>query len=79
MNATHAHDKTTKTRNGIDEAEDILYAQKGKYYIRGITHHHHHLFYAVHSPTPCCNPYLNMVLYATYYDPMMCCHPMMFE
>ena len=27
---------------------------------------------------PRCNPYLNMVLYATYYDPMMCCHPMMF-
>ena len=26
-----------------------------------------------------CNPYLNMMLYATYYDPMMCCHPMMFE
>ena len=23
-------------------------------------------------------PYLNMELYATYYDPMMCCHPMMF-
>ena len=23
-------------------------------------------------------PYLNMVRYATYYDPMMCCHPMMF-
>ena len=21
-------------------------------------------------------PYLNMVLYATYYDPMMCYHPM---
>ena len=41
-------------------------------------HHHPHLFYAVHSPAPRCNPYLNMVLYATYYDPMMCCHPMMF-
>ena len=41
-------------------------------------HHHPHLFYAVHSPTPRCNPYLNMVLYDTYYDPMMCCHPMMF-
>ena len=27
---------------------------------------------------PRCNPYLNMVLYATYYDPMMCCQPMMF-
>ena len=40
-------------------------------------HHHPHLFYAVHSLAPCCNPYLNMVLYATYYDPMMCCHPMM--
>src|SRR5215216_1766056 len=23
-------------------------------------------------------PYLNMVLYARYYDPMMCCHIMMF-
>jgi len=41
-------------------------------------HHHPHLFYAVHSPTPRCNPFLNMVLYATYYDPMMCCHLMMF-
>ena len=41
-------------------------------------HHHPHLFYVVHSPAPRCNPYLNMVLYATYYDPMMCCHPMMF-
>ena len=41
-------------------------------------HHHHHLFYVVHSPAPRCNPYLNMALYATYYDPMMCCHPMMF-
>ena len=41
-------------------------------------HHHPHLFYAVHSPAPRCNPYLNMVLYATYYDPMMCCHLMMF-
>src|SRR3954466_9281269 len=41
-------------------------------------HHHPHLFYAVHSPAPCCNPYLNVVLYATYYDPMMCYHPMMF-
>ena len=27
---------------------------------------------------PAVIPYLNMVLYATYYDPMMCCHPMMF-
>ena len=26
-----------RTRNGIDGAGDILYAQKGKYYIRGIT------------------------------------------
>ena len=29
-------------------------------------------------PHPAVIPYLNMVLYATYYDPMMCCHPMMF-
>ena len=29
-------------------------------------------------PHPTVIPYLNMVLYATYYDPMMCCHPMMF-
>ena len=33
---------------------------------------------AVHSPATRCILYLNMVLYATYYDPMMCCHPMMF-
>ena len=42
-------------------------------------HHHPHLFYAVHSPAPRSNPYLNMVLFATYYYPMMCCHPMMSE
>ena len=29
-------------------------------------------------PDPTVITYLNMVLYATYYDPMMCCHPMMF-
>ena len=29
-------------------------------------------------PHPTVIPYLNMALYATYYDPMMCCHPMMF-
>ena len=29
--------KRQRTRNGIDEAGDILYTQKGKYYIRGIT------------------------------------------
>ena len=29
-------------------------------------------------PHPAVIPYLNMVLYATYYDLMMCCHPMMF-
>ena len=38
-----------------------------------------HLSIAVHSPTTCCTLYLNMVLYASYYYPMMCCHPMMFE
>ena len=32
----------------------------------------------VHSPATRCTLYLNMVLYVTYYDPMMCCHPMMF-
>ena len=34
---------------------------------------------AVHSPTTRCTLYLNMVLYASYYYPMMCCHPMMSE
>ena len=29
-------------------------------------------------PHPAVIPYLNMVLYAAYYDPMMCGHPMMF-
>ena len=29
-------------------------------------------------PHPAVIPYLNMVLYATYYDPMMFCHPVMF-
>ena len=33
----------------------------------------------VHSPATRCTPYLNMVLYASYYYPMMCCHPMMSE
>ena len=34
---------------------------------------------AVHSPATRCTFYLNMVLYASYYYPMMCCHPMMSE
>ena len=34
---------------------------------------------AVHSPATRCTLYLNMVLYASYYYPMMCCHPMMSE
>ena len=34
---------------------------------------------AVHSPATHCTLYLNMVLYASYYYPMMCCHPMMSE
>ena len=34
---------------------------------------------AVHSPATRCTLYLNMVLYASYYYPMMCCHPMMPE
>ena len=43
MNATHAHNKNNENPKDkepgmeIDEAGDILYAQKGKYYIRGIT------------------------------------------
>ena len=35
------------------------------------------LYSAVHSPATRCTLYLNMVLYASYYYPMMCCHPMM--
>jgi hypothetical protein len=38
-----------------------------------------HLYSAVHSPATRCTLYLNMVLYASYYYPMMCCHPMMLE
>ena len=38
-----------------------------------------HLYSAVHSPATRCTLYLNMVLYASYYYPMMCCHPMMSE
>ena len=38
-----------------------------------------HLYPAVHSPAYRCTLYLNMVLYASYYYPMMCCHPMMSE
>ena len=38
-----------------------------------------HLYPAVHSPATHCTLYLNMVLYASYYYPMMCCHPMMSE
>ena len=34
---------------------------------------------AVHSPATRSTLYLNMVLYASYYYPMMCCHPMMSE
>ena len=42
MNATHAHDKTTKTRKdeepGMELMKPKIYiAKKGKYYIRGIT------------------------------------------
>ena len=33
----------------------------------------------VHSPATRCTLYLNMVFYASYYYPMMCCHPMMYE
>jgi hypothetical protein len=38
-----------------------------------------HLYSTVHSPATRCTLYLNMVLYASYYYPMMCCHPMMLE
>ena len=38
-----------------------------------------HLSTEVHSPATRCTLYLNMVLYASYYYPMMCCHPMMSE
>src|SRR4051812_5778783 len=38
-----------------------------------------HLSTAVPSPATRCTLYLNMVLYASYYYPMMCCHPMMSE
>ena len=38
-----------------------------------------HLSTAVLSPATHCTLYLNMVLYASYYFPMMCCHPMMSE
>ena len=38
-----------------------------------------HLYLAVHSPATRCTLYLNMVLYASYYYRMMCCHPMMSE
>jgi len=37
------------------------------------------IYSAVHSPATLCTLYLNMVLYASYYYPMMCCHPMMSE
>ena len=37
------------------------------------------LYPAVHSPASLCTLYLNMVLYASYYFAMMCCHPMMSE
>ena len=33
----------------------------------------------VHSHVTRCALFLNMVLYASYYYPMMCCHPMMSE
>ena len=38
-----------------------------------------HLYSAVHSFAARCTLYLNMVLYASYYYPMVCCHPMMSE
>ena len=38
-----------------------------------------HLSTVVHSPATRWTLYLNMVLYASHYYPMMCCHPMMFK
>ena len=38
-----------------------------------------HLYFGVHSPATRCTLYLNVVLYASYYYPMMCCYPMMSE
>ena len=38
-----------------------------------------HLYSVVDSPATRYTLYLNMVLYASYYYPMMCCHPMMSE
>ena len=38
-----------------------------------------HLSTKVHSSATRYTLYLNMVLYASYYYPMMCCHPMMSE
>ena len=38
-----------------------------------------HLSIVVHSPATRYTLYLNMVLYASYYYPMTCCHPMMSE
>ena len=37
------------------------------------------LYSAVHSPATRCILYLNIVLYTSYYYPMICCHPMMSE
>ena len=36
-----------------------------------------HRYPTVHSPATRCTLYLNMVLYASYYYPMMCFHPML--
>ena len=49
---------------------------------RHLHQHLHHLpplSTAVHSPATRCTLYLNMVLYASYYFPLMCCHPMISE
>ena len=61
----------------------------GHHHHRDLHQHLHHLHQhlhhlpplstAVHSPATRCTLYLNMVLYASYYYPMMCCHPMMSE
>ena len=37
------------------------------------------LYSVVHTPTTRCTLYLNMVLYASFYFPMMCFHPMISE
>ena len=53
-------------------------AAGGHHHHRDLHQHLRHLHQHL-SPTTRCTLYLNMVLYASYYYPMMCCHPMMSE